>query len=731
MYKRALHSFFLKVHPDFFALHKEAQTANEKSIAQLNELLGWAKEFKAGAVRPPPAMSLNFTFYSQNDDSTPSPTASSSSSSSATSDGALTPITSRFELPPSFTATDANRGVAERSVNKFLRDLLRRANCMDTAAEAQSVAEDAESERMEVKPLRRRVNDTQRAKLNSKKTKTLLDEATESMAERWTITESPTAEELMAADQILFSRTLSPLQSAAALQSLQVLLGDMQYHRWAAMPLIISDQYAIGEITGAISVSWDFTLDSFLTFLDKNSKQIAECEAAALGFAQTIESLITQVCKELDIDDILISCSHRDALPALQLLKAQAPVLRAANVSKVTLEIANKFGYRDNGVVIIDRMATPQTLREALARLAPRMGMQQQLYKASKMMLESTDWHLQQFRENAKPRGVDAFNNDYTYAERLQFAKELFSIAPTLAQWDWSEFIFTLGDLDIDWGRQMVVLPPNFDGQSFLRYVEEVHKAAKDMKMEQLTEDVLTDAKVEAATKKFNYSGDEGGGAEASDARRAMLESQREDSRRRASHGPVKSNVVEGSAEDSAIDRDALAAHQQQAASMSARDAQRSFDLMRDHRKWLQRNNPHLEEYLASSPDGTDQLSVERPLHHDMNFDADENSGAVADDNLRWEGFYDQPYAETTPARDFDDVAHAYLNTDRKYREEAVKRLVKEMQERMGSGKKGTRGEQYKMGDLMGLNNPKARPTGFPTVVKGTARGEGSSIRPF
>lgn len=344
------------------------------------------------------------------------------------------------------------------------------------------------------------------------------------------------------------------------------------------------------------------------------------------------------------------------------------------------------------------------------------MEMQQQLYKVSKTMLESTEWHIQQFKDNAKPRAVDAFNNEMNYADRLQWAKELFSIAPQLAQWDWSEFVFTLGPLDIDWNRQTIILPANFDGASFVRYVEEVHKAAKDLKQEELTEDVLMESRVDAATKRINYNGAEPDRIESPEAQR-----------RRTAHGPVRSNVTQGSEQDSDLGRDQL--EQQQNAQYAQSDALRTQSLMQTHKQWLQRNNPHLEEYLASSPDGQDQLSVERPLHHNLNFDSDEHSGEVAEDNLKWEGFYSGPYVESVPNRDLDDIAHAYLHTNRKYREEAIKKLVKEVQDRMGSGKR-MKDAGYKMGDISGLNNPQLRPKGFPILVRGTARGDESQMRP-
>lgn len=44
-------------------------------------------------------------------------------------------------------------------------------------------------------------------------------------------------------------------------------------------------------------------------------------------------------------------------------------------------------------------------------------------------------WHLTEFRTMVEPAGMDCFdNNDCTYAQRLEWAKELFRIGAALAQ---------------------------------------------------------------------------------------------------------------------------------------------------------------------------------------------------------------------------------------------------------------------------------------------------------
>jgi hypothetical protein len=100
-------------------------------------------------------------------------------------------VTSRFELPGTFTPTDAHRGVAERAVNKFLRDLLRRAECIDATTESVSAAEDATAERHEAKPMRLRNIMKERSPKN---VRTLLDDAVDSLTADWTVAVVPSME---------------------------------------------------------------------------------------------------------------------------------------------------------------------------------------------------------------------------------------------------------------------------------------------------------------------------------------------------------------------------------------------------------------------------------------------------------------------------------------------------------------------------------------------------------
>ncbi|KAK7194358.1 hypothetical protein NESM_000351500 [Novymonas esmeraldas] len=720
MYKKALNAFFLKVHPDFFHHNTQQQSTNQNAVAQLNELLAWARDFKRGTLRPPPATSISFSFYRRMDDdddgggggassaAAPAPHAgrtidgdggprtessfakrahpsAEGAATAADGDGAVL-IHSSFELPQGFIASEPNRGLVERSVNKFLRDLLRRAECIDSVTESVSVAEDAAAARREAKPLRRRRPEprTKSRRDAAAGGKTLLDEASEEMAVQWTLTSAPSLEELMDADQVLFAKTLSPLQCSAALHTLRASLGELQYDQWSAMPLVIDDHFAIGaDITGGITIPWDFTALQFLSFLHQNAAAIAQCRTSATMFATEVEQLITELCTALELDDVLISCSHREAMAVLRLLHRNKELLHGYGLTHLTVELGTRHATRANGVVIIDvAMATTNELREWLQAVHGKLDLQRKLYRVSKQMLETTMWHLKEFRDMVEPGGVDAFaHNDGTYAERLAWARELFRVGPALARWDWQDFTFLLSpEVDVDWGRRQLQLPHNFDGDALVRYVEEVQQGAKEREkeallkasaMRRLSEEEL---RAQAHAAELQLGDDDGGGGGDSVA------------------------TAEGATRQSVHD------HPLVPGVRSAAEAARHL---------YRRASPHMEEYLTSSDGAIDPLSVERPLSHAVSF----NSDTEAEEQLKWEGFYQEPYVDQVPTGDLDDMNHTYRLTNRWHREAAAKKLLEELQSTYG--KRSRRFDYQKMGDVLEINNARVQPKGFPVLARG------------
>jgi hypothetical protein len=516
-----------------------------------------------------------------------------------------------------------------------------------------------------------------------KKVKSMLDEAAESMASMWSVTKAPTLEDLLHANQVFFSTDLSPLQSAAALQTLRTSLAELQYRVWEEVPLVITTKasFSIGRaedgetssIQGTIEVPWDFKPAPFVHFLFQNAESIAAARQRMRLFAQSFEELSSRVCAALDLDDVLVSCPHREAFATLQCLERNIDIVRYHNVSHVTLEIGDKFAVRDNGVIIVDHKALnkhPEQLKRWLSAIQPKMDGQQQRYRVAKGMLEEMMRLTTEIRSNIAPAGLDVFDGvsagEYTYAQRLQWLRELHKISPSLARWDWSDVAFCVGPVDIDWQRNQFTLPHDFDGPAFLRYVEDIHRDASEKKHEELL------------------------ARSAMDRERADL--------------LLREGIREQ--QGSAI----LDDRQDEAAAAAGGSPKHSREALRSAA-------PQLEEYLSSSPNAVDPHSVERPLHHTVSFHSDD----AASDQMKWEGFYESPYVSQRPQGDEDDIHTAYWATNRWHRKQAAKEVLEEL--RLQYGPSSKRWDYVKMGDLMGINDPKNIPRGFPVVAKGVKPG--------
>eukprot|EP00796_Vickermania_ingenoplastis_P003946 gene3946-2809_t len=752
MYKKALSSFFLKVHPDFFHFNSTYQRTNENAVAQLNELLGWAKEFKKGTCRPPPATKISFTFYRRVEDEE-----GSRPSRPDASDPSVATLSSTFELPSNFKPQFSNHSMVERSVNKFLRDLLRRAECIDSVSASLSAAEDTTTERLEERPLRRRprYSRSEQRKDQQKRGadgaeegqfhRTLLDEAAESFEGSLYASASPyytpppTLEELMDADQIYLATYLSPLQCAAALHTLREHLGTLQYNKWESMPLAIGHRFEVGgalpepsaaaetaeaDATHApprgFMIPWDFTPPQFLAFLQTNEVPLRLARTRLQERAEEMERRMAALSRSLEWDDVLISCSHSEASQALELLSRHEGLLAAHDVTKLTVELGSKYATRANGVLILDTAhllrGGERALQEWLTAVGPKLQLQKELYRVSKHLLETTLYYVKETERVLElPGGIDVFDhNECTYAERLQWIKELFG-----------EFRFLLGPkpvpmrdtskaaaeeepepvMDLDWERKVLVLPLNFDGDAFLRYVELLQEDAKEKKRAALVAAHSAQRLKEDREREALHQLELQGGAPSYPEDETEGSSQQE----RGSPYPPPSapqppamDALFPNADDLLTSRERLL--------MEREGVPRSQDSKSGA------NFPSfMAEYMTSSRSGDpDPLTVERPLHHAVHFNSDDEAA----DNLKWEGFYQEPYVDQVPTGDLDDLQHTFNLTNRRHREAAAKKLLTELQD--SYGKSSRRFDYLKMGDVLEINNAKVQPKGFPILSRGT-----------
>ncbi|KNH06369.1 RhoGEF domain-containing protein [Perkinsela sp. CCAP 1560/4] len=459
-YKKALHQFFLKVHPDFFAKNRHWQLNNERSVAQLNELLEWGKSFKRGNFYAPPATEMRIKFHLKLEE-----------------DGkGGGEVESVFKLPRPFHLSASYKAMAERSINSFLRDLLQKCSCIDHASSSVPPLEQApEQYEASRKPAH--------TPLEANPVKTLMEETSETLSETWQRQRIPAVDDLIDADFVLFDRSLSPRECSYALETLREKLPQMQYEKWYETPIMFGRQYALGEfVHGVVSVPWNFQLRDFVKFIDENRETILEAKQALEDIGKRIEQNITQLCYACDLDDILISCGHTRSLAALEVLNGNTYVLNSTGLEKMCIEIGEFFGFRKNGVLIVPHDVNNASLIAFLEKLRStnQLSALRQKYGAAKTMIDQTSSLLREFRETVKPKGIDAFTMDCTYSQRLAWAKELQHNAARIAVYDWTAFTFILGPLDVSWTEKFVALPWNFDGETFVKYIDSVNQSAKE-----------------------------------------------------------------------------------------------------------------------------------------------------------------------------------------------------------------------------------------------------------
>lgn len=67
-------------------------------------------------------------------------------------------------------------------------------------------------------------------------------------------------------------------------------------------------------------------------------------------------------------------------------------------------------------------------------------------------------------------------SNCASLAEKLQWMREMYSISGMLSRYDWGEYTFILGELDLDWEEGVLSLPPEFHGANFAQTVQMLHE---------------------------------------------------------------------------------------------------------------------------------------------------------------------------------------------------------------------------------------------------------------
>ena len=449
-------------------------------------------------------------------------------------------------------------------------------------------------------------------------------------------------------------------------------LPNLQYRLWYEVPVLISKAYGIGnELSGAISLPWDFSPEEFLKkIIHQRSVEIQNEKKKFLKLGQNIEQEITFICHSCDLDDVIISCPHAHCEEALRVLKQSIGALQLAGVHDLSIEISDFFGFRKNGVVIIPATVTPLTLQTFLecGHKENIFSRCRGVYSLSKSMLEQADHHLKEFRSTVKPVSVDAYSTNCTYNERLHWARELRSIAGKLARFDWSEFTFILGPLEINWKKKLMVLPWNFDAIRFINYVEKVHAQAKEKLWDRLVEK-------------------EGEHKLAADSEIMKRDTEHEEFQP-FYDASVKSSRPQG----------------------DAKPISRPGFLQPYHGNV----QDHISQQYVVSKGPSDMLHTESPIFPRTTFESDID---VAE-HLDWEGFHRDPRKmETESLQTQEDQERAFYALHKGRREKIMRELM-ESQRDSRRGKKNPENQTY--GDYVGITDSKQKVTGMNVIPRGT-----------
>jgi hypothetical protein len=503
----------------------------------------------------------------------------------------------------------------------------------------------------------------------------------------------------------------------------------MRYEEWQYVPVVFTHLphcYQAGkDVAGTMTIPWDFELGAFLAFLRRDGVKLREAREHLEQTAQRVELLVADLCRAMDLDDVLITCPHRDALPFLEgVLLPNAERLHMMGIGGgVTLEIADRFARRDNGVVVLDCAASAERVVEVAERSFRGLMPELRLRSATaKRMLADIQMHRDRFVEDTRAGGVDCETSARPYAERLAFVKELCRIGPQLAQYDWGDMTFALGPLGLDWAGRVLSLPADFDGAALVRYVEGLQQERQRAEEERGAEYEALRKHSEAMQGSIvgQYTADVAGNPKIA-----------------ASSSSSNNGVEDG------VDAPEGKASSKQDGSSNSDDGQQQQQQQQQAQQQQRFRHPAAswrDEYLVGSGDSAErggpayrsshhradenrELHTERPLHHDLRALENEQDAA---EQLQWEGFYNDATVVQAPQREADEMATAFMHSNRKHRQEAVERMVRQLDEKYGLST--NRFRKTTLGDKLGINDPRKAAQRYPAVARGSYPGDNPRV---
>eukprot|EP01065_Artemidia_motanka_P011810 TRINITY_DN16438_c0_g1_i1.p1 TRINITY_DN16438_c0_g1~~TRINITY_DN16438_c0_g1_i1.p1 ORF type:complete len:728 (+),score=252.05 TRINITY_DN16438_c0_g1_i1:68-2251(+) len=316
----------------------------------------------------------------------------------------------------------------------------------------------------------------------------LADQFEKLMQEHWSPLEVPEVTELIASDLVHYDKELSPVDCAMAVDTLHGELRNMRYDLWYLLPVFITTHYGVStDIDGFISIPYNFTVPDFLQFLDRQRGALRALQQRAAGTATEFEGTLRKAKEGVPLSDIVVRCPHADALPALQILGTEecTTIMRDGRWNDMVVEVipaGSQYGARESGVLQVPCDLDVQGMREFCEYLVVNDQIEplREAYEQALNQLEEMQ-KLQTICEHViTPASFDLDSSGATVEEKLMWLRELYSISGMLSRYDWTEYDFVLGPLDLDWQGGVLTLPPDFHGHNLAQTIDLLHE--EDMK---------------------------------------------------------------------------------------------------------------------------------------------------------------------------------------------------------------------------------------------------------
>ncbi|KAJ9456728.1 hypothetical protein DIPPA_17834 [Diplonema papillatum] len=531
--KDALGKFFMKIHPDLLWASPEKRSTNEQSMKGLNEILAWEKSARAGSLQDPPRTTA-VRFHSRHDPEKviaadfvlpPSFNLQAHTVPEATKavNTFLTALLRKAEvlqLEASEEIDQADgkleqwRKLSERKV--AAKDVSREADAsgphgwqqrrreqmilkpyealgdFGAAFDAQDMEvpegahreselpdpiRDEDTLRVPLQPLKKVLKQKPKAVLGH-----LAEDFNDMMKKFWRPEDVPDITELITSDLIHYDQKLSPVDCAKAVDTLRENLGSLRYDKWYFVPLYVTDRYGVEtDLDGFVSIPYWFTPEDFLKFVDGHEASIRDIQDRSFSDARDLEAAVKRARDVVPLSDLVIRCSHGAVRSAVDRLAACAPLLQEHRCTDVVLEIIDEgfqYGARETGVLQLPSDFTEDGLKQFLEWLVAgdHLQMVKEAYQTTITKLGELDRLLRVCYEVIGARIIDVESEEADIDEKTMFIRELYSISGELSKYDWSDYSFILGPLELDWGEGVISLPPNFHGQNFARTVHMLHE---------------------------------------------------------------------------------------------------------------------------------------------------------------------------------------------------------------------------------------------------------------